>query len=114
MSIAESKLETQGKTMSVKPGQLYVSGKINQIDKFHNRNKETRYRNRVLMKDNSDDFGYPMPVDVVAEQPLGKPGELWEGVVIIRTFRGDYETRPDENGEVKKIKQVRLDCYFTE
>lgn len=107
---AVKKLET-GKTRAVVPGQLFVSGKINAVDKFQLKNKETRFRTRVLMKDQTDDFSYPMPIDIVASEPLGKAGELWDGVVSIKTFRRDYTTRPDENGEVRTIKQVSLDCY---
>ncbi len=112
MTAANVKSIDAANTRQVKPGELFVSGKINSIDKFQLKNKEIRYRTRVLMKDATDDFSYPMPVDVVAEQPLGQAGELFSGVVRIRTFRTDYTTKPDEDGEVKKIKQVRLDCYL--
>lgn len=113
MSAANVKAIDAANTRQVKPGELFVTGKINSIDKFQLKNKEVRYRTRILMKDSSDDFSYPMPVDIVASEPLGSGGEIWSGVVQVKTFRADYSTRPDpETGEVKKIKQVKLDCYF--
>jgi len=102
------------KTRSVTPGQLFVSGKIHSIDKFQLKNKEIRFRTRVLMKDKTDDFSFPMPVDIVASSALGTIGELWEGVVDIKTFRKDYKTQPDDNGEIKLIKQLKLDCYYVD
>lgn len=114
MTAANVKAIDAANTRQVKPGELFVSGKINAVDKFQLKNKETRYRTRVLMKDATDDFSYPMPVDVVAEQPLGAVGELFAGVVQIKTFRGDYTTKPDEHGEVKKIKEVKLACYLVD
>jgi hypothetical protein len=102
------------KIRSVKPGQLFVFGKINAIDKFQRKNKEICYRTRVLMKDKTDDFAHPMPVDIVASAALGALGELWEGVVDIKTFRKDYRTQPNEDGEVKNIKQLTLDCYYVD
>ena len=112
MSAAAIKSIENANVRQVKPGELFVSGKINSVDKFQLKNKETRYRTRILMKDSTDDFSYPMPVDVVAEQPLGAVGELFSGVVQIKTYRGDYVTKPNEDGEVKKIKEVKLACYF--
>lgn len=112
MSAANVKSIDSANTRQVKPGELFVSGKINSIDKFQLKNKEVRYRTRVLMKDTTDDFSYPMPVDVVSPAILGSAGEIWSGVVQIKTFREDYETRPDEDGVIKKIKKVRLDCYL--
>lgn len=106
-------LPTQ-KTREVKPGQMFVLGKIQSIEKFQTKARETRYRTRVLMKNAADDFAYPLPYDVVSSQALGAVGEIWEGVVDTRTFRKDYTTRPDEHGEVKKIAQVTLDCYLVE
>ena len=113
-AVALKSADSPAKIRQVKPGQLFVAGKINAVDKFQLKNKDVRYRTRVLMKDDTDDFSYPMPVDIVAEEQLGKPGELWEGIVTIKTFRKDYTTRPDENGEVRKIKQVTLDCYYAD
>ena len=109
-----AKIENSGSqnTKPCRPGELHVSGKLNAIDKFQLKNKEVRYRNRVLMKDELDDFSYPMPVDIVTREPLGKVGEIWSGIVMIRTFREDYNTKPDEDGVVRKIKKVKLDCYY--
>lgn len=113
MTAANVKPIDSANVRQVKPGQLFVSGKINAIDKFQLKNKEVRFRTRILMKDNTDDFSYPMPVDVVGSEALGAVGDLWSGVVDINTFRGDYSTKPDENGEVKKIKEVKLTCYVS-
>lgn len=113
MSAANVKqLDSAAKIRPVKPGQLYVFGKISSVDKFQLKSKEVRYRTRVLMKDDTDDFAYPMPVDVVANAPLGAAGELWDDVVTIKTFKKDYITKPDDNGEQKKIKQLTLECYY--
>lgn len=103
-----------GKVREVKPGQLFVVGKIQDSQKFQTKSKETRYRTRVLMKNSADDFAYPMPFDIVSNSSLGAVGEIWEGTVDARTFRKDYTTKPDEDGEFKKIWQVTLDCYLPE
>ena len=97
---------------SVKPGELFVLGKIASVDKFKLKSGDIRFRTRVLMKDHSDDFAYPMPVDIVGPSSLGAVGELWDGVVRAKTYRKDYDTRPDEDGVIKKIKKVELECYF--
>lgn len=102
------------KVKSVKPGQTYILGKISDVEKFQTKSKETRYRTRVLMKDPTDDFAYPMPFDVVSADRLGENGEIWEGVAVARTFRKDYTTRPNEDGEVRKIKQITVDFYLVE
>lgn len=106
--------ETKEKLRQVKPGQLYVFGKIQAVEKFQNRAREIRFRTRVLMKDMTDDFSYPMPFDLVSTEQIGKIGEFYEGVVTTKTFRGDYQTRPDENGEVKKIAKVELSCFVVD
>lgn len=101
------------KTHAVKPGQTFILGKIQSVEKFQTKSRETRYRTRVLMKA-ADDFGYPQPYDVVSSSPLGAVGEIWEGVGDARTFRKDYTTRPDEHGEVKKIAQITCEWYLPE
>jgi hypothetical protein len=110
---AEVKSIQTKKKREVEPGQIYLFGKINAIEKFKSK-KEKRdlYRTRVLMKDPSDEFAYPMPFDVISEEPLGALGELYEGAINAKTFRADWTTRPDpETGEVKKISKVELTCY---
>jgi hypothetical protein len=102
------------KTKTVKPGQTFIFGKISDIEKFQTKAKETRYRTRILMKDPMDDFSYPMPFDVVSPDKVGELGEVVEVVAAARTFRKDYTTRADENGEVKKIKQVTVDFYLVD
>jgi hypothetical protein len=62
----------------------------------------------------ADDFGYPRPYDVISSSPLGAKGDIWEGVAECNTFRKDYPTRADENGEVKKIWQITCDWYLVE
>lgn len=114
MTATNVKTIASEKAKSVKPGQTYILGKISDVEKFQTKGKETRYRTRVLMKDPTDDFAYPMPFDCVSEDKLGEKGDMWEGVAVARTFRKDYTTRPDENGEVRKIKQITVDFYVVE
>lgn len=114
-AVAAEKVQTIGKSKKreVEPGQMFLYGKINACEKFKSK-KEKRdlYRTRVLMKDASDEFAYPMPYDVISEEPLGSLGEIFEGVVIGKTFRADWTTKPDpETGEVRKISKVELTCY---
>lgn len=54
---AEVKTIKTGKKREVEPGQIFLFGKINAIEKFKSK-KEKRdlYRTRVLMKDASDEF----------------------------------------------------------
>lgn len=101
------------KKREVQPGQTYLFGKINAIEKFKSKKeKRDMYRTRILMKDPSDDFAYPMPFDVLSDEPLGSLGDLYEGVVNSKTFRADWTTRADAGtGEVKKISKVELTCY---
>lgn len=113
-AVANVKSIAAAKSREVKAGQLFVVGKIQAIEKFKTKAKEDRFRTRVLMKNSTDDFAYPMPFDVVSSAQLGAVGEIWEGVVDARTFRKDYNTKPDEQGEFKKIWQVTLDCYLAE
>ena len=101
------------KTQAVKPGQTFIFGKIQSVEKFQTKSRETRYRTRVLMKA-ADEFGYPMPFDVVSTSPLGSQGDIWEGVGEARTYRKDYTTRPDEHGEVKKIAQITCEWYLAD
>jgi len=114
MTAANVKTIASEKTKLVKPGQTYIFGKISDIEKFQTKAKETRFRTRILMKNPLDDFAYPMPFDVVSTEKLGEVGELWEGVGAASTFRKDYTTRPNEDGEVKKIKQVTVDFYLVD
>jgi hypothetical protein len=115
MSAVAEKVQAIGKAKKreVEPGQMFLYGKINACEKFKSK-KEKRdlYRTRVLMKDASDEFAYPMPYDVISEEPLGALGEIFEGIVMAKTFRADWTTRPDqETGETKKISKVELTCY---
>jgi hypothetical protein len=105
--------EPKSNTMECRPGELHVSGKLSSIDKFKMKNGQIRFNNRVLMKDQSDDFAFPMPVDIVSEKPLTSIGEIWTGIVRIQTYRNDFNTKADpDTGEIRKIKVVRLLCYY--
>jgi hypothetical protein len=102
------------KTKPVVPGQSYLVGKIVDVENIITKDKRKLIRTRLIMKNPSgDEFSYPMPFDLITDQPIGAKGEHFDGVVNLSTYRGDWETPKDpETGEFKKIKEIKLTCYL--
>jgi hypothetical protein len=92
-------------------GQMYLQGKIVEVEKFQRKDRTTGHRTRV-MAPSLDEYSYPRAYDILDNDPLGKIGEMFEGVVDTTTFKADWKSKPDpETGEIREFAQINLTCY---
>lgn len=98
-------LAQQSKTYSLAVAQAFLNGRIDA-------------RRKVLTKDGSlifttlklpavDAFTSPETVEVQSRESIGSPGDDWSGYVRIGGFPNNYDSKPDKDGEIKKIRAAR-------
>jgi len=100
------------RSVNVKPGQIFIYGKVRFVEKFQSKDKKTWYRTRILMQ-GADEFSFPRPYDILTDSDIGKVGEVLSGVSDSSTFAADWETKPTEEngGVIATVRQIQLTCY---
>lgn len=95
----------QSKIYSLPVAQAYLMGRI-------------KARRKVPTKDGAlifttlnlpavDEYSNPETVEVQSREQIGAPGDDWSGYVRLGGFANNYDSKPDKDGEIKKVQAAR-------
>lgn len=62
----------------------------------------------------ADEFSHPATIELRSHSPLGDPETKWSGIAQVTGFPTSFDSKPDENGEIKQIKSARVSLDVVE
>lgn len=105
MSAENVKPLSQPKTYNLPISQAFISGRIDARRKINTQDGSLIFTTLKLPA--VDVFSSPDTVEVQSRLPIGSPGEEWSGLVRISGFANNYDSKPDQDGEIRKIRAAR-------
>lgn len=95
----------QSKTYSLAPAQAFLSGRIDARRKIATQDGSLIFTTLKLPA--IDAFSSPDTVEVQSRESIGSPGDDWFGYVRIGGFPNNYDSKPDKDGEIKRVRAAR-------
>lgn len=95
----------QPKTYSLQAAQAFLSGRIKARRKVPTQDGALIFTTLNLPAIN--EYSSPETVEVQSREQIGAPGDDWAGYVRLGGFPNNYDSKPDKDGEIKKVQAAR-------
>lgn len=95
----------QPKTYTLPAGQAFLAGRISSRRKMNTQDGSMFLT--VVKLPAPDSFSSPATVELQSRSPIGAAGEDWSGFVMLSGFSNNFDSKPDQDGEVHKILSAR-------
>lgn len=103
MSVPAEKMQ---QINSMKTGQVYIVGKIDNVRKF-----DSKFYTRVIMPA-VDEYSSPAFVEIESSERLGDVEDVLKCTAVLTGFRNDFRMTDKESGETRAVKSARVGLKY--